>query len=722
MVGFVWNGYVVDPRAEGRAVTFWGSMLHAARRPRARTRQFAFVLLLALATAVPQGSALAVPSPAPDVEPQADTTAPLGEGQFARRLSKEVYGYLPYWEVDAGTDAYLRYDLLTDIALFSVTVTSSGAIDTSTPGYRMVTGANAATVIAKAHAAGVRVDLTFTSFGFEKNNAFFRNPGAMAAGVASLTALVNQLGLDGVSVDVESLNNQDFAAYGVFVGQLRAALRATNPAARVNVATNAVLSGTGMANQALANGADRVFIMGYNYRGAGSNPAGSIAPIERADGGVSLSTSAALYASKGVPADRIVLGLPYYGRTWPTTSGSLNSGTTGSGTVFFPDEHMATIPSGTAINYDTREQAAWFAVHNPSTGAWAQTYFDNERSLRAKYAFAAGQGYAGVGIWALGYDKGVPGYWQAIAGSFGAVRIAGADRYATAAAVSSHAVQPGVEAVFVATGLDYPDALAGVAVAARLGAPVLLTLPGGVPAATLAELNRLRPRRLILLGGPGVVSDAVVHQVSPYTTEGVFRYGGADRYETAALVSANTFVPGGPVAYLVSGRTFADAVSAGPAAARDGGPVLLTDPVTLPAATATELSRLAPSRVVIVGGVGAVSAEVEAAVRAVVPAATVERLAGADRYATSAAVSATFAPGAAAAFVATGTNFPDALAGGAAAGAIGGPMILTTGGALPTSVSGELVRLAPRRAIILGGPTLVSEAVVSAVRSALAAQ
>jgi len=699
-------------------------MTSEPRRPRSRYGRLRLAVLVAVVTTLPSASASAIgtPTPSPSTTRGAASAAPLPETQFARRLSSEVYGYLPYWEIDAGTDAYLRYDLLTDIALFSVGVDANGALVTSAPGYRAVTGAYAPAIVSHAHAAGVRVDLTFTSFGFEKNTAFFGNPTAMANGVAALTGLVNQLGLDGVSVDVESLYNENFAAYGAFVGQLRASLRATNPAARVSVATNGNVSGTGMASQALANGADRVFVMGYNYRTAGSSPAGNVAPLVRADGGLSLSTTAALYASKGVPADRIVLGLAYFGRTWPTDSAGLHAATTGSGRVFFPGDDLPSVPAGTAIGYDELEHSAWFAVQDPATGAWSQTYFDNERSLRAKYGYAAGRGYAGVGIWTLGYDRGASGYWQAIAGSFGAVRLAGADRYGTAAAASAHVFQPGVDTAYVATGTQFPDALAGVAVAARAGSPVLLVLPGAVPASTVTELTRLRPRRIVILGGPGAVSDAAVGSLAPLAAEGVFRIGGADRYGTAAAVSADAFPSGAAVAFVVSGATFADAVSAGPAAARDGGPVLLTHPAALSAPTATELARLAPGRVIIVGGTGAVLPEVEAAIRALLPAAAVERLAGPDRYATSAAVSATFAPGSAAVFLAIGTNFPDALAGGAAAGVLGSPMVLTTGAALAPSTAAELTRLAPHRAVVLGGPTIISEAVVTAVRGILAAQ
>jgi putative cell wall-binding protein len=251
---------------------------------------------------------------------------------------------------------------------------------------------------------------------------------------------------------------------------------------------------------------------------------------------------------------------------------------------------------------------------------------------------------------------------------------------------------------------------------------VLLVGPNAVPASTTAELARLRPRRIIVLGGPGAISDAAAATIAGYATEYGARIGGATRYDTAAGVSADAFGSGAPVAYVVSGATFADAVSAGPAAARDGGPILLTDPATLSAPTAAELARLAPTRVVIVGGAGAVLPAVEDAIRALLPAAAVERIAGADRYATSAAVAATFAPGSAAVFLAIGTNFPDALAGGAAAGALGSPVVLTASNALLPVTAAELTRLAPRRAVVLGGPTLVSEAVVVATRGILAAQ
>jgi subtilisin family serine protease len=97
-----------------------------------------------------------------------------------------------------------------------------------------------------------------------------------------------------------------------------------------------------------------------------------------------------------------------------------------------------------------------------------------------------------------------------------AVRWWGADRYATAAAVSAGAFSPGVGTVFVATGAGFPDALAGAAAAGSLGGPVLLVPPAGVPGVVAAELSRLAPGRIVVLGGPGAVPDAVLAELVPY--------------------------------------------------------------------------------------------------------------------------------------------------------------------------------------------------------------
>ena len=294
-------------------------------------------------------------------------------------------------------------------------------------------------------------------------------------------------------------------------------------------------------------------------------------------------------------------------------------------------------------------------------------------------------------------------------------RVSGADRYATAAALSAETFAPGVPAVLVATGENYPDALAGAAAAAAWDGPVLLVRRTSIPQPVAAELDRLDPGRILVLGGPGVISDAVAGALGAYTAGGVTRLAGADRYETSALVSAATFAAGPGAAIIATGENYADALGAGAIAAAWNGPVLLVRGGSIPPAVTAELQRLNPGRILVLGGPAVVSDAVAAALDAHTTGPVV-RLAGADRYGTSAAASTyTFGTGVPVAYVATGQNFPDALAGSAAAGHEGGPLLIVRGGSIPDPVAAELDRLDPARIVVLGGSAVVSDAVAAAL-------
>ncbi|MCV0403479.1 MAG: cell wall-binding repeat-containing protein [Chloroflexi bacterium] len=296
-------------------------------------------------------------------------------------------------------------------------------------------------------------------------------------------------------------------------------------------------------------------------------------------------------------------------------------------------------------------------------------------------------------------------------------RLAGSDRYATAAAISRASFTPGVPVAYVATGTNYPDALAGGAAAARDGAPVLLTQQGSLPSATATELARLKPGRIVVLGGPSVVSEAVRSKLTGYTGGGVSRLYGADRYATAAAISAAGTPRGISVVYVATGTNYPDALAAIPLAARTDSPLLLTQPHSLPYATARELDRIRPGRIVVLGGSAVVSDKVLDRMR-VYTAGAVTRIAGEDRYETAAAVAVPFPAGLEATFLATGTAFPDALAGGPAAAKHGVPLLLVTPSSLPPATAGQLRRIKPASLVVLGGLGVVSDEVAAAAARA----
>jgi putative cell wall-binding protein len=192
----------------------------------------------------------------------------------------------------------------------------------------------------------------------------------------------------------------------------------------------------------------------------------------------------------------------------------------------------------------------------------------------------------------------------------------------------------------------------------------------------------------------------------------VVRIEAADRFAESAAISASRFAAGVAVAYVASGQVFPDALSAGPAAGAIGSPVLLVTKDAIPDSIQQELARLAPKKIIVLGGVNTISVSVQNELRALTGAVT--RYDGADRYEVSAKISAnTFRPGLPAVYIASGEVFPDALSASAAAGLNRGPVLLVSKDAVPQVIADEVGRLKPGRIVVLGGVNTVSDAVVA---------
>jgi putative cell wall-binding protein len=285
-------------------------------------------------------------------------------------------------------------------------------------------------------------------------------------------------------------------------------------------------------------------------------------------------------------------------------------------------------------------------------------------------------------------------------------RLAGADRIETAIRISN-AGFPGngsASAAVLARSDNFADALAGTPLAVATRAPLLLTSATALDTRVRDELRRALPAGLtvFLMGGTSALSRAVEDQVraSGFVPK---RIAGADRYETA--VAAANEVPGGrEKVFLATGRNFPDGIVAGALAYQQGAALLFTDDNTLPAATRNYLAR----------GITTVFAfgdQAAAAYPTAIP------IAGADRYETAAKAAETFAGGnnqPPQIGVATGENFPDALAGGAlVTQQAGGPILLTRRDSLPARVDRYIVNHAfPARAVyVFGDEGVASRAV-----------
>ncbi|OFW64218.1 MAG: hypothetical protein A2135_08470 [Actinobacteria bacterium RBG_16_67_15] len=333
----------------------------------------------------------------------------------------------------------------------------------------------------------------------------------------------------------------------------------------------------------------------------------------------------------------------------------------------------------------------------------------------------AGDGFGdSVGMWGDTVAIGAPGLGAAYVFDLGpspVTRYAGSNRYGTAAAIAVGDFPDPVPTVFVATGTNFPDALAGAAVAGKLGAPLLLVRPDSIPAETAAQLTRLAPDQIVILGGVGAVGAGVETELGGYASS-VIRLAGANRHATAVAISQFGFPGTASQVIVATGSGFADALAGGPAAVALDAPVLLTDPDNLPQVVADEITRLDPTRIVVVGGTGAVSAAVFAQLEAI--QANTVRISGANRYETAVAISQdAFDSGSSRVYVATGLNFPDGLAGAAAAGWWGAPILLVPGATVPGSVGAEITRLGTGQVFVLGGTAAVTNQVVATLGAVL---
>lgn len=191
------------------------------------------------------------------------------------------------------------------------------------------------------------------------------------------------------------------------------------------------------------------------------------------------------------------------------------------------------------------------------------------------------------------------------------------------------------------------------------------------------------------------------------------RLAGESRYHTAIAVSQHAHPAGARTVFIADGRGFADALSAGPAAAQNDAPLLLVPGAWLPTYVSDELRRLSPTRIVVLGGAPSVSDGVLQALRSFAP--TVERVAGADRFETSRAIARRFFPSSTSVLITTGMNFPDALAAGGAAASVNAPIVLVDGRATVLDQPSRelLTELSAQQVTILGDGASVPEGIAS---------
>jgi putative cell wall-binding protein len=280
-------------------------------------------------------------------------------------------------------------------------------------------------------------------------------------------------------------------------------------------------------------------------------------------------------------------------------------------------------------------------------------------------------------------------------------RLGGSTRYETAERISQEGWLES-RTVYLARGDDFPDALAGAPLAAQTESPILLTAKMQLSDAANREIQRLRAKKVIILGGTAAVEKTVEDQLRDLGLT-VERIAGETRYETARRVAEKMNNPS-QTAMVVYGYNFPDALAAASIASKNGFPILLTASNVVPEDTKQVLKGI--SKTYAIGGNSVISDDVFRALPAP------KRVGGETRYETAANLIREFQLQPHTIFFANGWAYPDALAGSVLAAKKGANLLLVEKNGVPDATQAILDQHQVQNFVILGGPDVISATVV----------
>ena len=282
-------------------------------------------------------------------------------------------------------------------------------------------------------------------------------------------------------------------------------------------------------------------------------------------------------------------------------------------------------------------------------------------------------------------------------------RIAGEDRYDTAVQIAKEGFEKGnTPEVVLATGLDFPDALAGAPLAYQMNAPILLTKTKSIPDSVKSALKYFGVEHVTILGGPTAVTKDVETELKKMRIT-YSRIYGENRYDTAAKIAGELDPYFSDTAFVTYGGNFPDALSVASIAAIQGSPILLTKTKELPAETAKALKNY--NDTYAIGGTAVISSDVFKKLP------HPKRIAGDNRYDTSVQVIKQLDMPADFVTLATGQGFADALTGSVLAANRYEPIVLTQKNGLPTPVANLFQDKETMFYTILGGKDAVGDGV-----------
>ncbi len=351
--------------------------------------------------------------------------------QQVKYSNHEIFGFGPYWTINKLDN--VDFNVLTTFSYFGVPVNYDGTLDRTDHGYTVFQSKKATDVFRKAHSHGTRVVLTLTAMDNDTLDAFLTHPEAQQTTIDEAVSEVKNRGIDGINVDFEytgDAGTAERAAFTSFIKKLTAKMHQEVPASKVTISVYAsAASSPKIANiSEVANASDGIFMMAYDFAVANSETAMPTAPLYgKKQGKYSYDVSTAVDDFLAVmPANKLILGVPYYGYNYMVSKPGVNVPTLPplgtAQTIEYATENVQASKSG----WDDVSEVGWKAYYDEDSGAWRVLFQDDAKSLGKKYDFAIDKNLGGVGIWALGFDNGRSDLWAVLESKFGNKQIADA--------------------------------------------------------------------------------------------------------------------------------------------------------------------------------------------------------------------------------------------------------------------------------------------------------
>lgn len=279
-------------------------------------------------------------------------------------------------------------------------------------------------------------------------------------------------------------------------------------------------------------------------------------------------------------------------------------------------------------------------------------------------------------------------------------RIFGKDRIDTSIQIAKSYIKTS-EFAILANQNNFPDSLSATVLSKKYNAPILLTDAKKSDKSLIQEIKRLQTKYFVKIGGEKSISNEVAKQLLPEKSK-VRSFKGADRYATNAEIikefkDADTCI-------IASGENFADSLSIGAYATKNGYPIVLVQKNKINDVTKQALKDSKIKKCYIVGGENSISKSLEKELPQVI-----ERIAGNDRYETSLKIADKFYKDAEGAYLASGEVFADSLAINPIAAKFDVPLILTPKDKLPQKTLEYLEKSKIIQVAIIGGEKTVSK-------------